>query len=173
MIRIVAEPYDGPGAAVLVPAVQQEYVRRYGGEDDTPLTPAEFLPPAGRFLVAYDGPEPVACAGWRRTGPGVAEMKRLYVVPGGRGQGLARRLLAEIEADVAASGCAELKLETGSAQPEAVRLYETSGYTRIANYGHYAESESNVCFGKRLPVVAGGGVSAVTPAGGFDRVSRP
>jgi ribosomal protein S18 acetylase RimI-like enzyme len=41
-------------------------------------------------------------------------------------------------------------LETGDAQPEAIALYESSGYTRIASFGHYAWSPHNRCFARPL-----------------------
>ncbi len=41
-------------------------------------------------------------------------------------------------------------LETGTAQPEAIALYESSGYTRIEGFGHYLWSPENRCFGKPL-----------------------
>ncbi len=149
-VRLVPEPLDGPGGSLLVPAVQQEYVVRYGGPDEAAIDPAEFLPPGGMFLVAYDGNEPVACGGLRTIAPGIAELKRMYVVPHWRGRGLARRILAELEASAAAAGASEVRMETGLAQPEAIALYTSSGYERIPGYGHYADSENNVCFAKPL-----------------------
>jgi hypothetical protein len=52
-LRIDAVGYDHPDAARLIEEVQQEYVVRYGGRDDSPLVPAGFAPPAGLFLVGY------------------------------------------------------------------------------------------------------------------------
>jgi GNAT superfamily N-acetyltransferase len=138
----------------LVAEVQQEYVVRYGGPDATRLDPSELAPPTGAFLVGYrtvDGEDlPVACGGVRRLAPGVAELKRMYVHPDHRRQGLSRVLLAALEEVAAGLGHAELRLETGDRQPEAVALYDATGYTRIAGYGHYRGSPENVCFAKRL-----------------------
>ena len=54
-LRIDAVGYDHPDAARLIEEVQQEYVVRYGGRDDSPADPAEFAPPGGLFLVGYLG----------------------------------------------------------------------------------------------------------------------
>jgi hypothetical protein len=50
--RLRAVPYDDPVAQELIGRVQQEYVQRYGGPDESPVTPGEFTPPTGIFLVA-------------------------------------------------------------------------------------------------------------------------
>ena len=153
-LRVVG--YGDPDATALVARVQEEYVQRYGGPDETPLDPAMFDPPHGLFLVAYLDGKPVGTGAWRRSpvrelgGSLAAEIKRMYVVPEQRGHGLARRILAELESTAAASGYDLVVLETGLAQPEAIGLYESSGYVRIPGFGHYAASELNRCFGKRL-----------------------
>ncbi len=153
-LRVVG--YGDPDAAALVARVQQEYVERYGGPDETPLDPAMFDPPGGLFLVAYLDGAPVGTGAWRRSpvrelgGSLGAEIKRMYVVPEHRGRGLARRILAELEATAAASGYDLVVLETGLAQPEAIALYESSGYLPIPGFGIYATSELNRCFAKRL-----------------------
>ncbi len=144
------EPYDGPAAQALVAAVQQEYVERYGGPDETPVDPGEFAPPGGRFLVGYLDGAPVACGGVRGLAPGVGEVKRMFVLREHRGRGLSRVVLTALEDAARELGYAEVRLETGSRQPEAVRLYETSGYDPIEKYGFYRCSPTSRCFGKRL-----------------------
>ena len=58
-------PYDDPDARKLMDEVQQEYVRRYGEPDISPMDPAEFAPPRGLFLVGYEDGTPVATGAWR------------------------------------------------------------------------------------------------------------
>ena len=141
MLRIERVGFGHRDALALVEEVQQEYVVRYGGRDETPLDPLMFEPPDGSFFVGYLGDEPVATAAWRRSGvealgtTRTAEVKRMYVAPVARGRGLARQLLAHLEADAAGLGFEALVLETGTRQPEAMSLYESSGYTRIAGFG--------------------------------------
>jgi GNAT superfamily N-acetyltransferase len=144
------EPYDGPAGQALVAAVQQEYVDRYGGPDDSPVDPAEFAPPHGRFLVGYLDGRPVATGGIRRAGADAVEIKRMFVVGDARGRGLSRLVLARLEELAAEMGARRLILETGSRQPEAMRLYETSGYERIEGFGHYKCEPLSVSYGKTL-----------------------
>ena len=160
--RIERRPITHPDAALLVEEVQAEYVVRYGGPDETPLDPLMFEPPQGSFFVGYlthDGARrPVATGAWRwhedievfgtrRT----AEVKRMYVVPTARGRGLARAVLAHLERSAGAAGAEAIVLETGQAQPEAMALYESSGYTPIPPFGIYKDSPLNRCYGKPLP----------------------
>ncbi len=148
-VVIRAETYGTAAAQALVAAVQQEYVERYGDQDATPVDPAEFSPPRGVFLLAYLGGEPVACGGWRAHG-GDAELKRMYVAPEARGRGVARAILCALEESAAAAGFGRVILETGSRQPEAAALYESSGYTPVPGYGYYRDSENCRCYAKRL-----------------------
>ncbi len=152
-------PYTHADVDRLVADLQREYVVRYGGVDTTPIHPLELMPPDGLFLLAYDGDQPVAMGGWRvhveaRSGrvPGerAAEIKRMYVVDAARGRGFARRVLAALERTAAAAGCDLMVLETGDAQPEAIALYRSAGYTDIAPFGHYTDSEQSVHLAKAL-----------------------
>jgi len=145
-----AEPYDAPVPAALIDTLQQEYVERYGGPDDSPVQPGEFGPPHGRFVVGYIDATPVAMGGLRRIDPTTVEIKRMYVVPDHRGRGLSRTVLAHLEDLARALGAQRVVLETGVKQPEAMRLYETSGYERIEGFGHYCGQELSVSYGKSL-----------------------
>ncbi len=144
-------PYEAPEVVRMVAEVQDEYVVRYGGPDAAAVDPDEFRPPLGLFLVgALDG-EPVAIGGWRRMGGpdgSTAEIKRMYVSIPVRRRGLARLLLAELEASAAAAGITHLVLNTGTEQPEAVALYEASGYTAVPDFGHYAGAPKALFYGK-------------------------
>ncbi|MGH8775712.1 MAG: GNAT family N-acetyltransferase [Jiangellaceae bacterium] len=128
--------------------LQQEYVDRYGGGDETPVDPTQFAPPQGLFLVGFAGAEPVASGGYRRHDDKAAEIKRMYVVEDRRGVGFARRLLAELETRAADAGYQRIILETGLRQPEAIALYESSGYELIPDFGFHAGMDLVRSFGK-------------------------
>ena len=142
--------YADPVAQHLVERVQQEYVLRYGGRDAAVVDPAEFTPPAGLFLVAEVDGVPAGCGAWRVHEPGVAEVKRVYVEPAFRWQGLAQLLMAALEESAAAAGCRSVVLNSGSRQPEALALYAALGYTSAPGYGVYADAPGAVFLGKRL-----------------------
>lgn len=151
--------YDDPDAKRLIDEVQQEYVRRYGGPDESPVDPQEFADPSGLFLVGYAAAEPVTMGGWRRHGDEhpetrwaspAAEIKRMYVAESARGRGHARAMLARLEETAAAAGVRWLLLETGLRQPEAIALYRSAGYDIVSAFGHYADAELSIHLGKRL-----------------------
>lgn len=144
------EPYDGPVAQQLIEAVQLEYVVRYGSPDTTPVEPNEFARPGGRFVVGYLDTNAVAMGGVRRIDRVTVEIKRMYVVPEARGRGLSRVVLAHLESLARELGATRILLETGQQQPEAMRLYETSGYERVEGFGHYRCEPDSVSYGKTV-----------------------
>jgi GNAT superfamily N-acetyltransferase len=149
-----------PDAQVLVEAVQEEYVARYGGRDESPIDAADFEDPLGQFFLGYLDDVPVATGAWRRSavkalGAEVtAEIKRMYVVPAAQRRGIARRMLAHLEATAVDAGIEALVLETGLKQPEAIALYLSSGYEPVPAFGHYAGADLSRTFGRRLPRAA-------------------
>ena len=155
--RLERVPITHPDALLLIEEVQQEYVVRYGGRDETPLRPGEFAEPAGAFFVGYVEGRPAASGAWRRRTDvtvfgtsNTAEIKRMYVTHAHRGEGLARLMLAHLEQTAAAAGAEVMVLETGTAQPEAIGLYVSAGYVSIPSFGHYKDSPENRCFARGL-----------------------
>ena len=158
-LEIRPTPFGDPTAQELIAELQQEFVVRYGGPDETPLDPTQFDPPSGAFFVGWLDGSPVATGAWRLRpdvtalgGTVAAEIKRMYVVPRAQGRGLARLMLAHLEATASAAGADVMVLETGLKQPEAIALYEASGYTPVEGFGYYRDAPSVRYFGKRLVV---------------------
>jgi GNAT superfamily N-acetyltransferase len=147
-VRVEHVAEDAEVVTKLVAELQAEYVLRYGGGDATPVAEGDFAPPTGAFLVLYVGDEPAACGALRRHDAHDVEVKRLFVRRSHRGQGLARRLMSELERTAAALGYRRVLVETGLAQPEAIGLYESLGYARVPGFGHYRRSPQNRCYAK-------------------------
>jgi GNAT superfamily N-acetyltransferase len=154
-------PFTDPVAQALVAELQQEFVVRYGNPDETPLDPAQFDAPSGAFFVGWvdlgGGSEPVSTGAWRLRpdvtalgGRVAAEVKRMYVVPRAQRRGLARLMLAHLESTAAEAGADVMVLEMGLAQPEAIALYEASGYVPVEGFGYYRDSPTVRYFGRRL-----------------------
>jgi GNAT superfamily N-acetyltransferase len=133
-----------------VDELQEEYVVRYGGPDETPVDPRQFDPPDGVFLVAELGDVVIGCVGLRRHDERTVELKRLFVRPDHRRGGLGRVLLFAAERRALELGYAKVLLETGPKQPEAVALYTSTGYEPHENVGHYAHSGESQMFSKAL-----------------------
>ncbi len=120
-----------------------------GEVDDLQLH--ELEAPDGMFVVVYDeSGTALGCGGIRRHADGVGEIKRMWVPPAHRGRGVSRVVLAALEDGARALGFERLVLETGIRQPEALALYESSGFTLIPNYGFFADSPLSRCYEKSL-----------------------
>lgn len=150
--RLDAVPYDHPGAVRLARALQSEQEKMYGFADDPAGTPPEeFAPPAGLFLLASAAGVPAGCGGWRTAGPRVAEVKRMYVIPGQRGRGLGGLILEALEQDAAGNGgMTEAILETGVRNTAALGLYAARGYAPVRPYVPGRRPEINRAMRKRL-----------------------
>lgn len=101
-------------------------------------------------VVANLSGRPIGCGCYRRIDETTVEIKRMFVRPEDRGSGAAARLLAELEHWASETGFTRAILETGIKNPEAIRFYTKSGYTRIENYGQYAGMENSICMAKSL-----------------------
>jgi putative acetyltransferase len=149
VIELRAVPWNHPDSERLRADQQAEIALRYGTPDSEP-GPKPSATDISVFFVAYDGDEAVGCGGLRTLDEKHGEIKRMYVVPGRRGSGVASAILRHLEVEARSRAWDRLVLETGDEQPDAVRFYEREGYTRIPNFGYYADSELSICFEKRF-----------------------
>ena len=99
-------------------------------------------------VVAYQNGQAVGCGAIKEYAENAAEVKRMFVKSEWRGQGIAKKILAELESWAAELNYSECILETGKKQPEAIALYQKSGYQLIPNYGQYEGVENSVCMKK-------------------------
>jgi GNAT superfamily N-acetyltransferase len=97
------------------------------------------------IVVAYIDGEAVGCGAFKEYVPETVEIKRMFTKPEHRGKRIAAEVLTELEFWAAELGYKEFVLETGKKQPEAIRLYERSGYEVIPNYGQYIGVKNSVC----------------------------
>jgi putative acetyltransferase len=151
-VYVRRERLDSLVAVALIGALNAELSARYPEEGATHfrLDPEEVAPGRGAFVVAYLADEPAGCGAVRRIEAGIAELKRMFVAPARRGQGVGRAVLEALEAEARALGTTRLVLETGVRQPEALALYERAGFTRIPSFGEYVDSTLSVCLAKDL-----------------------
>jgi putative acetyltransferase len=109
----------------------------YPAESNHLMDVDSLMQPNVVFLVARDASGRAAGCGAYVERGGYGEVKRMYVDPAFRGQGLGGQLLAAIIARATAAGLPSLKLETGISQPEAIGLYLRDGFTYCAPFGDY------------------------------------
>ncbi len=150
-LTVTPVAYTHVAAQRLIAATLADLAERYGGDGDaTPVDPAQFDRPRGIFLLAWLDGAAVGCGAWRSSSEDAAEIKRMYTAPGARGRGVARAVLGALEATAREAGKRRMILETGDKQPEAIGLYESSGYLQIPNFGYYKDAPGAVCFGREL-----------------------
>jgi len=105
------------------------------------------------FVAGFVDGRPVACGALQPLGAGVGEIKRMYVRPPYRGQGLSRLILAALEELAVRRGYRTLRLETGNYLAPALGLYRSAGYRPIPLFGAYVGNPISVCFEKQLSPV--------------------
>jgi putative acetyltransferase len=134
----------------LIAAAGEELDTMYSEISVCPLDPEVLSGPSAAFVVArWDGVA-IGCGGVHCLYGKVGELKRIYVIPEARRKGLARRILAVLEQKALDLGYPVVWLETGIRQPEAIALYNTSGYSEMTCYGPYEDDGWSVCFQKTL-----------------------
>jgi len=95
---------------------------------------SDMVRPRGAFIIALSDGLPLGCVGLKGSGGDIAEIKRLWVAPCARGLGIAKRLMAMAEEAARALSIRVLRLDTNSALPEALKLYQGTGWTEIPRF---------------------------------------
>lgn len=148
---IEARPWDDPDGAELRRLQRVELDARYGTDDHEPGPPPSATD-VDHFVVAVESGTgaAVGCGALRRLDDTTVEIKRMFVVPRLRGTGVAADLLRALESAAAERGWHRVRLETGTAQPDAERFYRREGYREIPLFGNYVGSALSLCFERDL-----------------------
>ncbi len=101
-------------------------------------------------IVAYQNNVPVGCGAIKPFSATEAEVKRMFVHPDYRKQGIAAKIVTALENWATETGFSATVLETGKKQPEAIALYQKIGYQITPNYGQYVGVDNSVCMIKSL-----------------------
>jgi GNAT superfamily N-acetyltransferase len=152
-VHIRRSTLASPDAIRLIEALNTELTGTFPepGATHFSLSDAQVVPGDGAFVVAYLDDVAVGCGAVRRLDDATAELKRMYVDPSVRGQGIGRALLEALEREARLLGITRIVLETGTRLAPAIKLYEAMGYVRIPLFGEYlSSSKTSLCFGKSL-----------------------
>jgi len=103
--------------------------------------PGKYSPPGGVLLVVLDGDEPIACGAMRPLETITCELKRIYVRPSHRSNGLGRRITEDLIERSDELGYAYVRLDSLRRLDSAMRLYESLGFTEIRPYNYNPESD--------------------------------
>ena len=157
--------YTTPTAEISRPLIEQltaEYQSRYGSYFEeggaqvemNRYPPERFAEPDGTFVLLLRDGRPIAGGAFMRYDETTAEFKRMWTDKDHRRQGLAQRVLTELENRATALGYSKVYLTTGFRQPEAARLYLKSGYTALFDVTADPETVQILPFEKPLAAVS-------------------
>ncbi len=147
---VTIETPDQPDVIALIEELDAYQDTLYPPEARYALDLAALCRPDVVFAVARDAQGQAQACGAVVLGPEHGEIKRMYVRPSARGQGVARQILAVLERAALARNCHHLLLETGPYQPEALALYAREGFARRGPFGGYPDHPLSVFMGKAL-----------------------
>jgi putative acetyltransferase len=145
VLTIAPEPLDSADARRLISELDAHLNSLYPPEDNF-----TDLPTADVFLIARLDDAAVGCGAVRFLDADTAEVKRMYVAPAARGDGVGRQLLDGLEQFARGRGAHRLVLETGPLQVEALALYQRAGFAPTPCWGDYAHGNNSICYEKLL-----------------------
>ncbi len=149
-IHVQRETPDQPEVRDLLIQADERSSALYPAESRHGLNLAALLSADVRFFVArWDG-RALGCGGYILLADGAAELKRMFVAPSARGQGVASAIIQAIEGSAASEGVQALFLETGVKSYEALRLYKRFGFSERGPFAEYQPDPLSVFMVKQL-----------------------
>jgi putative acetyltransferase len=149
-ITIREERPDGADASQLINELQALLEPLYPPESRHGYPIEKLLQEKVAFFVIRVDDLPAGCGAIKLFGSVYGEVKRMYVRPQFRGQGLGKRMLEQLESYAQERGLSLLRLETGIYQTEAIALYEKYGFKQIPPFGPYREDPLSRCYEKAI-----------------------
>ncbi|MDE6739937.1 MAG: GNAT family N-acetyltransferase [Lachnospiraceae bacterium] len=133
-------------------SITEEYYSKLvgGAENRMAFIPYNICDNIQDVVIAYKNDKAVGCAGLKGYSSADAEIKRVWVDPAYRGQGLATKLMELIETKAKERNFKRVILQTREIMQDAVALYRKLGYHQIANYSPYDKLKDAVCFAKDI-----------------------
>ena len=130
------QPGDRHAAAEVIKTVLLEYGLPWQPEladRDVVEVEAAYLKIGGEFWIVEQNSTIVGTAAYQPIARGqkAVEIRKMYLLPRVRGQGLGKYLLRALEQAIAVKDYQEIWIETASVLKEAVILYEHSGYLPV------------------------------------------
>ena len=145
----VADP-ESPEAQQLLACLSESLQQITGSSGTASFDVNDVKVEGACFVVARSvSGDALGCGALRPLEPGVAELKRMFAMPGSKGVGSS--ILSFLERKASELGYGQVWLETRKVNERAVAFYEHRGYTPIVNFGRYFGRPEAICLGKHLP----------------------
>ena len=135
---------------LLITLLDKELNQRYGDLMQSTYDRHNHIIDIDTVVLAYNNDTPVGCACFKKYDNTSVEIKRMFVKATERGQGIAYKILSELELWAKEHGFTHSILETGDKQHEAIGLYQKIGYAIIENYSQYSDLATSICMRKEL-----------------------
>lgn len=148
-IKLIRTASGNQDFQILVQALDKE-LAIFDGEEHAFYDQYNKIDAINHVVIYYSNDKAVACGAIKKYDDELMEIKRMYVLPSHRGQGLASKVLKELEKWSSELGYHQCILETGIKQLDAIKLYKKNKYQIIENYGQYAGVENSICFMKMI-----------------------
>ncbi|MEZ2131571.1 MULTISPECIES: GNAT family N-acetyltransferase [unclassified Sinorhizobium] len=149
-LSIRPEPLDQEEVRTFLRMADERSLLLYPGNNRAGPDLASLASPNMRFFVARSEGRAVGCGGFAIGPDGTAELKRIFVDPEARGQGVGRRIVEAIEEEARHIGVRLMQLETGVKSAEAISLYGRLGYRQRGPFGNYEADPLSVFMEKSL-----------------------
>lgn len=148
-MKLIRTDNTDPHFKGLTAQLDAELRQRYG-EKQADYDQNNVVDQVPTVVVGYLAGRPVACGCIRTIDTRTTELKRMYVERDCRSKGYAALVVAALEEWARELGFFRIVLDTGTGQPEAIRLYRRCGYTTIENYGPFTGDANIICMEKQL-----------------------
>jgi putative acetyltransferase len=149
-IKIVQTSPDHPDAVALIHEMQTTVQSLYPPSSTHGLSIDQLIQQKVVFFLLRVDDIAIGCGGVKFYGQEYAELKRIFIRPGFRGNGYAHTLMHYLEAYIQNQCVMISRLETGILQIEAIHLYESTGYRAIPPFGDYRPDPNNLFYEKYL-----------------------
>ena len=126
------------------------YLKIVDGDDHASYNQYNNIDVLKHVVMAYKDEIPLACGTFKALDENTVEIKRMFTQINGRGNGIASKVLQELEKWSKELSYRTCVLETGKRQTEAVSFYKKMNYSIIPNYGQYENVTNSLCFKKEL-----------------------
>lgn len=126
------------------------YLKIVDGDDHDFYNQFNKIDDLKHVVLAYSNNKVIGCGAFKRFDTNTVEIKRMFTLPEMRNQGVASKILNELELWAEELNYNSSILETGKKQVEAIKVYGKNGYHIISNFGQYRNSENSLCFKKKF-----------------------